>query len=432
MFIMTKFKIPLIVAGLLLVIVFFRSRVPYFQSTKDISPPLQLQALGSNSFGQLGKSPQDLEFGSITPDIPEEIESIAAGRNNSLFLTSKGKIFSWGGNEWGQLGYKTDSYYETEPKEIPNVSNIVKIATNNNHVLALNRDGAVFAFGFNFSGQIGDGTTENRFNPIQVPIDPVKDIAAGYKFSVAVLQNGDIWGWGASCDSESKKTAETWWKEEQEEQENREDGSYYDPHSEALVYYDKNEYCINEDIVGILNKVPRKIDGVQGIEKISAGYGHVLALDKNSNVWSFGCNTYNQLGRDTKGPINATPKRIEEIEGIQEVSAGFRHSLALKKDGTVLAWGHNYRGQLGDDTTNDSVHPVIVPIDHVTNVIAGYDYSLALKEDGTVWGWGRNTGHWFGDSEIEFVKIPTKISGLEHITNIALGGTHILALSKDN
>lgn len=436
---MFKNKLYPIFGILLLAIIFSYTNKQKISLQTTLSTRIKLEAIGSNTFGQLGKTPSELASGQTTPDTPSNIVEVAAGRNSSLLLTKNGKIWSWGGNEWGQLGYTTDSYHESQAKEVPELSEIVALAANNNHVLALKQDGTVWAFGFNFSGQLGNGNNENSPNAIQVKnIDHVSDITAGYKFSMAVKDDGSVWGWGAMCDGATKKAAQAWWEakeaeEQKEEEDPKRDGSYYDPTSEALVYYDKNEYCINEDIVGILSRTPKRIEGLQDIQKISAGYGHVLAVDEQSNVWSFGCNTYQQLGRETKKKSeNTTPQEIEGLSNIQEVSAGFRHSLALRKDGTVLAWGHNYKGQLGDGTTTDTMHPITVPIDHVAHIFAGYDYTFALKDDGTVWGWGRNTGEWFGGSDVEFVKTPTKVSNLTHVVQLAAGGSHILALSKDN
>jgi alpha-tubulin suppressor-like RCC1 family protein len=391
----------------------------------------QVYAFGTNAQGQLGISPNDQLTGDFSLSFDENITEVAAGRNFSAVRTQDGNVYLWGGNDWGQLGFTTDLTREDTPTKNPYLEHIKQISTSNNHVVALTEDGHVKTFGSNFSGQLGTGDNTDHTTPSVVNgIDNVRSISAGYKFTIALKNDGTVWGWGASCDSSTKKEAELWWKNIIGNVMNV-DGGYYDSNSDALVYYDKNEYCINEDIVGILSKVPVHIKGLERIIAISSGYGHILALDADGDVWSFGCNTFQQLGRVTKEKIdNTTPQKIEGLKNVVSISAGYRHSLALTENNTVFAWGLNVHGQLGTATTDSSPSPVAVSITDIAQIIAGYDYSLALKKDGTVWGWGMNREKWFIDADDEFVTRPTQMKNFENVREVAAGGGHILALKK--
>jgi hypothetical protein len=91
------------------------------------------------------------------------------------------------------------------------------------------------------------------------------------------------------------------------------------------------------------------------------------------------------------------------------VSARADHSLALRGDGTLWAWGYNSKGQLGDETTTDRPAPVQVPgLSSVTTLAAGYSHSLALRNDGTVWAWGYNSSGQLGDGSASYSLIPTQ------------------------
>jgi alpha-tubulin suppressor-like RCC1 family protein len=401
-----------------------------FPSQKKIDTFVhQVYVFGTNAHGQLGMSPNDKLTGDSSLSFDENITEVAAGRNFSVARTEEGNVYVWGGNDWGQLGLTTDLTREDTPTKNPDLEHIKQISTSNNHVVALTEDGHVKTFGSNFSGQLGTGDNIDHTLPLVVNgIDNVKAISAGYKFTIALKDDGTVWGWGASCDSSTKKEAELWWKNIIGNVMNV-DGGYYDANSDALVYYDKNEYCINEDIVGILSKVPVQIKGLEHIIAVSSGYGHVLALDTDGNVWSFGCNTFQQLGRATKEKSdNTTPQKIEGLKNIVAVSAGYRHSLVLAQDGTVWGWGLNVHGQLGTGTTDSTISPVAISISDVAQIVAGYDYSLALKKDGTVWGWGMNREKFFKDSDDEFVSIPTEMPQFKNTTELAAGGGHMLAL----
>ena len=102
-------------------------------------------------------------------------------------------------------------------------------------------------------------------------------------------------------------------------------------------------------------------------------------------VSAWGDNSYGQLGNGRSGAARNTPMAVSNLGGVKSVKAGCHHSLALKRDGTVRAWGYNAFGQLGDGTNSRRTAPVKVKIKNVKAIAAGCDHSLALKKDGTVW-----------------------------------------------
>jgi len=153
--------------------------------------------------------------------------------------------------------------------------------------------------------------------------------------------------------------------------------------------------------------------------QISAGSNHSLALKKNGSVWAWGWNQYGQLGDNSTTNKNV-PVRVFGLSHVMMLAAGHLHSLALKNDGTVWAWGKNSSGQIGDGTTTDYNSPVQVSLLNNTILIAaGYAHNLALKNDGTVWTWGNN-----------LIK-PVQVSELEQITSVSAGQSHNLALKVD-
>jgi alpha-tubulin suppressor-like RCC1 family protein len=234
-----------------------------------------------------------------------------------------------------------------------------------------------------------------------------------------------VWGWGAMCDPSTKRNAQLWFKATIGSMTTL-DGGYYDPTSDAMVFYDKNEYCINEEIVGIKSRTPIILPGLHDITAISAGYGHALALDRSGSVWSFGCNTFGQLGRETANSnANTTPSRITGLSGIKAVSAGYRHSLALDAGGNVWGWGLNNHGQLGTRTSEIAVSPIRIGKDEVDSIIAGYDYSLAVTSDRSLWGWGHNRQLWFDGNHPEYVPAPVRMDRLSPVSQLAAGAGHM-------
>ena len=172
-----------------------------------------------------------------------------------------------------------------------------------------------------------------------------------------------------------------------------------------------------------------------------AGGNHSLALKSDGNLWSWGYNLCGQLGIETEGLFQCTPAKFEGDPIWAMVAAGSSHSLAIKKNGTLWAWGDNEFGQLGrgffgDDWTNGSPNKVGTDNDWAY-VAAGHNFSLALKRDGTLWAWGDNstyqlgqTGDIHGPDNINR-KRPCQV-GKDHDWALVDGGNNfVLALKKD-
>lgn len=198
------------------------------------------------------------------------------------------------------------------------------------------------------------------------------------------------------------------------------------------------------------DKEPVKVDGFSDITAISGsigGYGHnLIGLRKDGTVWATGNNRYGQLGTDANYGddfySSTIATQVKGLSGVKAISMGDGHALALKKDGTVWAWGMNNMGQLGDGTISYDHAPegkpdpaMVKGLTGITAIAAGREFSLALKDDGTVWAWGRRDFGMLGDGLPENVGIyvpnPVQVKGLTNVTNIAAGQWFALALRDD-
>jgi alpha-tubulin suppressor-like RCC1 family protein len=145
------------------------------------------------------------------------------------------------------------------------------------------------------------------------------------------------------------------------------------------------------------------------VTAIAGGGFHSLALKNDGTVWAWGLNYYGELGNNstTDSPIPVQVSNLTNMRAIA-VFCGF-YSLALKNDRTVWAWGNNSKGQLGNNSTTDSHIPV--QVSNLTNVIAiagGYEHSLALKSDGTIWAWGNNFYGQLGNNTTTNSSVPVQ------------------------
>ncbi|HLE17979.1 MAG TPA: carboxypeptidase regulatory-like domain-containing protein [Syntrophales bacterium] len=157
---------------------------------------------------------------------------------------------------------------------------------------------------------------------------------------------------------------------------------------------------------------------------------HTLYLKNDGTVWAWGNNSNGQLGNGTMTQ-SATPVQISGLSSVVAVAAGYAHTVALKSDGTVWAWGNNSNGQLGNGTTTDSGIPVqITGLSGAAAIAAGYAHTVALMTDGTVWTWGNNSNGQLGDGTTtdSHIPLPTWLPG---VAAIAAGHSHTVALMND-
>jgi len=159
---------------------------------------------------------------------------------------------------------------------------------------------------------------------------------------------------------------------------------------------------------------------------------HSLVALADGSVLTWGHNSFGQLG-DGSRTDRAAPVTVANLDGIVGVSGGGSHSLALTANGLVWGWGRNWFGQVGDGTTADRIFPVAIQgIHNVQALAAGDSHSLALRTDATVWAWGLNFDGRLGDGTIDRGRLsPAPVPGLSRMRAIAAGRDHSLALGAD-
>jgi hypothetical protein len=198
---------------------------------------------------------------------------------------------------------------------------------------------------------------------------------------------------------------------------------------------------------------PVQVSTLTTVTAISAGQYYSLALKSDGTVWAWGQGLYGQLGDGIfyPDPVDepgqpggvATPVQVSGLTTVTAIACGQSHSLALKSDGTVWAWGFGYFGQLGDGNFYLGIGGVATPVQvtglsGVVAIAGGAQHSLALKSDGTVWAWGAGRSGQLGDGNFYTnlpggffggVATPVQVIGLSAATAIAAGGDNSLALS---
>ncbi len=321
-----------------------------------------------------------------------------AAREASLALLAGGTVEAWGYNGFAQLGNEgpdTDS-----PIAVAGLSHVKAIAAGGNHSVALLRNGTVETWGDDENGQLGNGTKEEYdATPTVVEgLSGVSAVAAGQEHTLALLSNGTVMSWG-----------------------NNERGQLGAGNTHT-------------------SDTPVAVKGVSTAVAIAANRNFSMALLSNGTVVSWGDDERGQLGNEgvlekesEEGRFAQSPVPVEELSGVTAIAAGTGHALALLSNKTVVAWGDDREGELGNGTTEAmSVHPTpAIGLTGVTGIDAGEQDSVAQLENGTIETWGMNTQGSLGlGTHGASVDTPTPVTALGMVAGVSAGGAQMIAFGE--
>jgi alpha-tubulin suppressor-like RCC1 family protein len=175
---------------------------------------------------------------------------------------------------------------------------------------------------------------------------------------------------------------------------------------------------------------PVQVLNLTGVIAIGVGNQHSVALKSDGTVWAWGYNNNGELGNGTR-TNSSIPVQVPGLTGVRAIAIGHDHNLGLLSDGTLQAWGYNANGELGNGTTANALTPVSVGLSGVTAIAAGMNHSLAVLGDGTVRAWGYNFYGALGNGTQTSSNVPVPVSGLNSVIAVVGGDLHSLALKTD-
>ena len=325
------------------------------------------------------------------------------------------QVYGWGAKEaWISCG-KTNPACNQSPVAVNGLSNVIKLDASDVSNLAIESNGTVWAWGQNSYGELGNGTTTASATPVQVSgLSNVVATDTGNSDAVALESNGTVWSWGNNANGQ-------------------------------LCNGSKGGYETIPQPISALNSLP---GGVK-VTSVAAGGNKTVFLLSNGTVMTCGLNGDGELGNGSTKPYTDLPVEVSNVSGqsghlqnVVAISSGNLFIGALLSNGTVVSWGNNAYGQLGNGTTTNSSVPVPVSgLSGVAQISYGGDepnngHSMALLSNGTVMTWGDNASGQLGNGTTTNSSVPVAVTGLSDgvssdVTTIAAGGLHSMALLSD-
>ncbi|MGB3439112.1 MAG: Ig-like domain repeat protein [Actinophytocola sp.] len=314
----------------------------------------QVLAWGYNEWGQLGDGTTADKGVPVAVNLPAgtTVTAISAGAGHSMALTATGEVLAWGDNDFGQLGDGTaTSHSEPALVHVPAGTVVTTIAGSDDHGLALTAAGDMLAWGYNGSGQLGDGTITSRREPVLVHLPAnmtVTGIAGASGFqSFALTATGALLSWGDNANGQLG------------------DGTTTTRREPVLVH----------------------LPAGTAVTAVASGDDHTVALTAAGEVLSWGYNRYGQVG-DGTNTNRAEPVEVQRPGGARVVAigSGSYHSLAitLAPETTTALTAEPARSRTGDPVTFSAAVAcnVGVPTGTVTFNVGDQEIGAAAIEDG--------------------------------------------------
>ena len=362
---------------------------------------------GGNAYGQLGLGRTGQAF-----NLPHQVQPgttwayVSAGESHTMAIREDGSLWAWGNRENGRLGQGAVTGVQNTPIRVGTLNTWATVSAGSQHTMATRTDGSLWAWGNRENGRLGhsglpEQTIGNQVTPVRVGIlNTWATVSAGSQHTVATRTDGSLWAWG-----------------------NRENGR------------------IGQGAATGAQNVPIRVGNLNIWASASAGESHTLAVQTNGTLWAWGNRAIGRIGQGSITGNQETPIQVGTESTWADVSAGSSHSVAFRTDGTLWAWGSRANGRIGQGAATGAQNtPIRVGILSITWVYmsAGGSHTVAIRTDGTLWAWGNNASGSLGDGGGAEQATPINITPLSwtqptanNWAYVSAGQSHTMAIGQD-
>jgi alpha-tubulin suppressor-like RCC1 family protein len=302
---------------------------------------------GENAYGQLGNNDGTATAKSSpvqTSLSGTNWKQISCGENSVLAIKTDGNLWSWGDNTYGQLGTNNRIGYLSPTQAVLNANNWKQVSCSNVSA-GIKTDGTLWTWGNNSAGQLGTNNTTSYSSPVQTVAGGTnwKQVSCRSSHVAAIKTDGTLWTWG--------------------------DNSFY-------------------GVLGVNDRVNRSspvqtISAGNNWKQVSCGNYCTAAIKTDGTLWMWGANDYGQLGTNNTTSYSSPVQTVAGGTNWKIIITGTNQTSAIKTNGTLWSWGDNTYGQLGNNSATTYYSSPVQSIDGGTNwkqVVCGSGTTLAITD----------------------------------------------------
>ena len=410
-------------------------------------------AIGDNTYGQLSNGnnvPSETSPVAVRKDsenIFTGIKEIKAGDKTTVIVTTDGKVYACGMNDNNELGIENKEILDVNtPQENKNIENVISANIGVNHVVAIKENGEVYAFGYGKNGELGNRNDNNSITPVMVGNDIIRTNTNNVVLKVNQqttiegyvdyfnIFNNDI----KNINYTSKDTSVATLEDIQENDNNDETQNQSKQFKIKLSGKKTGTTIVtanqeNTDNIGVIQVevVPEIENEITISPNVITNGSHTISLREDGKVFTWGDNTYGQLGNGTV-TTSDEPVEVTFPEGtiITQIAAGENHNVALDSNGNVWTWGRNNNYQIGNTRENQYTPYKVSNLPKVIKIAAGNNNTMVITENNELYAWGLNA---YGDLGLGIYTnkvLPKKVKGVHDIIDISGGKSHYIVLNR--
>jgi len=315
--------------------------------------------------------------------------SVSAGLDYSLGIKSDGSLWSWGRNDWGQLG-TGDTTNRNTPTRVGRWNDWIAVSGGTYHSLGIRANGSLYAWGENEHGKLGTGNTTDQHTPTRVGNEnDWTAINALIDTSLALRSGGRLYGWGFD----------------------------------------------NFGLLGTGNMTdqltPIRVGNENDWTTVSARWQYSLGIRANGSLYAWGENEHGKLGTGNTTDQH-TPTRVGSASDWTAVSASYHHSLGIRSGGRLYGWGENSLGQIGTGNFIDQHMPIRIGTRNDWFAVSGgFWHSLGIRGNGSLYAWGVNDDGRLGTGNTTHKNTPTRVGTWNDWIAVSAGAYHSLGIRSD-
>lgn len=366
--------------------------------------------------------------------------AIDAGGTHTCGISADQGVYCWGSNLSGQAGWSLDAESLDTPQPVALPGKAIDIATGAAHSCALLSDRAVYCWGDNSHGQLGDGTGTGGPVPVRaLSGNTFVAIDAGDESTCALSQAGEAFCWGGNRYGQLGDGTETTRTRPVRAAAGHRFRSVSIARHACGITLSDNVLCWGDNADGALgypspnNSLSPVSPAIIGrVVSLATGLGHSCAIDARGAAYCWGRNWYGQVGDGTM-TNRSIPVLVSSGASFVSIAASWAHSCAARADGLLQCWGSNTSGQLGDGTGGPRSTPEVVPnIGPVKAISVGGLHTCGVELQGPLRCWGFNDYERdrFGIKSMRASQVAEVLTASVRFDTIALGALHGCGLTN--